>query len=66
MGLSGAFGGSEAGGWSVGGAGKSFVVRRRHLLSPQAFADPRLAYALEKSTPRDAASEGSPVLREPA
>jgi hypothetical protein len=45
MGLSGAFGGSEAGGWSVGGAGKSFVVRRRHLLSPQAFADPRLAYA---------------------
>ena len=45
MGLSGAFGGSEAGGWFVGGAGKSFVVPRRNLVTPQAFADPRLAYA---------------------
>ena len=53
-----------------------WVVRRRgrqkfhrfseDLVTPQAFADPRLAYALLKSTPRDAASEGSPVLREPA
>ena len=41
-------------GWLVGGAGKSFVVPRRHLVTPQAFADPRLASALEGSKVRSA------------
>ena len=51
----------------VGGAGKSFVVSRRHLLSPQAFADPRLACAWgSTASPLTHCSEGSPVLREPA
>jgi hypothetical protein len=36
-------------GWFIGGAGKSFVVRRTNLLTPQAFADPRLACALATS-----------------
>jgi len=55
-----------------------WVIRRRgrqkfrrsseDLVTPQAFADPRLAFAWKESpcVSLAAASEGSPVLREPA